>query len=93
MFTLFMGMETRNGDQIMDGYIAKEVALDFGYIESTLAKRDYFSGAEFTAADIMMQTMLEIASKLGLLKEREKTLAYLEKIQQRSAYRKAASFG
>jgi glutathione S-transferase len=93
MFTLFMGMETRNGDQIMDGYIAKEVALDFGYIESTLAKRDYFSGAEFTAADIMMQTMLEIASKLGLLKEREKTFAYLEKIQQRSAYRKAASFG
>ncbi len=93
MFSLFMGMETRSGDQKMDGYIAKEVALDFGYIESTLAKRDYFSGAEFTAADIMMQTMLEIVSKLGLLKEREKTLAYLEKIQQRSAYRKAASFG
>ncbi len=93
MFTLFMGMETRSGDQKMDGYIAKEVALDFGYIESTLAERDYFAGAEFTAADIMMQTMLEIASKLGLLIKREKTLAYLEKIQQRSAYRKAASFG
>lgn len=93
MFTLFMGMETRSGDQKMDGYIAKEVALDFGYIESTLAERDYFAGAEFTAADIMMQTMLEISSKLGLLIKREKTLAYLEKIQQRSAYRKAASFG
>ena len=93
MFTLFMGMETRSGDQIMDGYIAKEVALDFGYIESTLAERDYFAGAEFTAADIMMQTMLEIASKLGLLKDREKTLAYLEKIQQRSAYQKAANLG
>ena len=70
MFTLFMGMETRSGDQKMDGYIAKEVALDFGYIESTLAERDYFAGAEFTAADIMMQTMLEIASKLGLLIKR-----------------------
>jgi glutathione S-transferase len=86
-------METRSGDQKMDGYIAKEVALDFAYIESTLAERDYFAGAEFTAADIMMQIMLEIAGNLGLLKDREKTLAYLEKVQQRPAYQKAASFG
>ena len=93
MFTLFMGMETRSGDQKMDGYIAKEVALDFGYIESTLAERDFFAGAEFTAADIMMQIMLEIAANLGLLKGRDKTMAYLEKIQQRPAYQKALSFG
>jgi glutathione S-transferase len=93
MFTLFMGMETRKGDQKMDGYIAKEVALDFGYIEATLAERDYFAGAEFTAADIMMQIMLEIADNLGLLKGQDKTLAYLTKVQQRVAYQKAASFG
>jgi glutathione S-transferase len=37
--------------------------------------------------------MLEIAGNLDLLKDREKTLAYLEKVQQRSAYQKAASFG
>lgn len=93
MFTLFMGMETRSGDQEMDGYIAKEVAVDFGYIESVLAERDYFAGVQFTAADIMMQVMLEIAGILGLLKGRDKTLAYLAKVQERSAYIKAASFG
>jgi len=93
MFTLFMGMETRSGDQKMDGYIAKEVGLDFGYIESTLAERAYFAGAEFTAADIMMQIMLEIAVNLGLLKGKDKTIAYLAKIQQRPAYLKAVSFG
>ena len=93
MFTLFMGMETRSGDQEMDGYIAKEVAVDFGYIESVLAERDYFAGAQFTAADIMMQVMLEIAGILGLLKGRDKTLAYLAKVQERPAYIKAASFG
>ena len=93
MFTLFMGMETRSGDQEMDGYIAKEVAVDFGYIESVLADRDYFAGAQFTAADIMMQVMLEIAGILGLLTGRDKTLAYLAKVQERSAYIKAASFG
>lgn len=93
MFTLFMGMETRSGDQEMDGYIAKEVAVDFGYIESVLAERDYFAGVQFTAADIMMQVMLEIAGILGLLKGRDKTLAYLAKVQVRPAYIKAASFG
>ena len=93
MCKLFMGMETRSGDQPMDGYIAKEVALDFGYIESVLAQRDYFAGAEFTAADIMMTSMLEIAGSIGLLKGQEKTQAYLAKAQQRVAYQKAASFG
>lgn len=93
MCKLFMGMETRSGDQPMDGYIAKEVSLDFGYIESVLAERDYFAGAEFTAADIMMTSMLEIAGSIGLLKDQAKTLAYLAKVQQRPAYVKAASFG
>jgi len=58
-----------------------------------LAERDYFAGAQFTAADIMMQVMLEIADRLGLLAGRDKTLAYLTKVQERSAYNKAASFG
>jgi glutathione S-transferase len=93
MCTLFMGMETRSGDQPMDGYIAKEVSLDFGYIESVLAKREYFAGTEFTAADIMMTSILEIAGSIGLLKGQDKTLAYLAKVQQRPAYLKAASFG
>jgi glutathione S-transferase len=93
MCKLFMGMETRNGDQPMDGYIAKEVDLDFGYIESILAERNYFAGAIFTAADIMMASMLEIAGSIGLLEGQEKTLAYLATVQQRPAYLKAASFG
>jgi glutathione S-transferase len=93
MCQLFMGMETRSGDQPMDRYIAKEVRLDFGYIESVLAEREYFAGDEFTAADIMMTIILEIAGRIGLLKGREKTQAYLAKVQQRAAYKIAASFG
>jgi len=93
MCQLFMGMEPRSGDQPMDGYIAKEVALDFTYIESVLEQREYFAGTEFSAADIMMTSMLEIAGSIGLLKNQEKTLVYLAKVQQRPAYLKAASFG
>jgi glutathione S-transferase len=93
MCKLFMGMETRSGDQPMDGYIAKEIALDFTYIESVLAERDYFAGADFTAADIMMTSMLEIAGSIGLLKNQERTLMYLANVQQRPAYLKAAAMG
>lgn len=90
---LFMQMEERDGTQAMDGYIAKEIALDFAYIESTLSDVSYFAGEAFTAADIMMTFMLEIAASQGLLEGRESTKAYLERIQQRPAYQKAKSFG
>ena len=90
---LFMQMEERDGTQAMDGYIAKEIALDFAYIESTLSDVSYFAGEAFTAADIMMTFMLEIAASQGILEGRESIKAYLERIQQRPAYQKAKSFG
>ena len=93
MATLFMAMETRDGDQAMDGYIAKEVALDFGYIEQTLTQQDFFTGPAFSAADIMMTIMLEIAANIGLLENRPATQAYLKKVQARAGYKKAASLG
>lgn len=86
-------METRAGQQPMDGYIAKEIATDFAYIETTLSQRAYFAGNHFTAADIMMTVILEIAASGGLLEGKNSTLAYLAKMQQRPAYQKAASFG
>ncbi|RYV03530.1 glutathione S-transferase family protein [Shewanella sp. OPT22] len=91
--TLFMQMETRDGTQAMDHYIGKEVALDFGYIETTLEKKSFFAGDNFTAADIMMTFTLEIAHRLGLLKNRPRTKNYLERVQSREAYKKAQSFG
>jgi len=91
--SLMMQMETRAGDQAMDSYIGKEIALDFSYIEETLTKQPYFAGKQFSGADIMMTIILEIAASIGLLTGKEKTLNYLETMQQRPAYQKAASFG
>lgn len=91
--TLLMSMEKRDGTQPMDGYIAKEVQLDFSYIENTLSKRQYFAGDSFSAADIMMTIVLEIADSLGLLENKENTKAYLVSMKKRPAYQKAASFG
>jgi glutathione S-transferase len=91
--SLLMTMETRDGTKPLDGYIAKEIHLDFSYIESILSKRPYFAGDCFSAADIMMTIILEMAESLGLLKNKTTTLAYLANIKQRPAFQKAASFG
>jgi glutathione S-transferase len=91
--TLMMNMEARVGNQAMDHYIGKEVTLDFSYIEDILSKQAYFAGEQFSGADFMMTIMLEIAASNNLIKDKINILAYLEKVQQRSAYQKAVSFG
>ncbi|RKF15783.1 glutathione S-transferase family protein [Alginatibacterium sediminis] len=90
---LMMSMEEREGSKPMDGYIAKEIALDFGYIESVLAQQAYFAGDQFSAADIMMTVILEMSAGLGLLNDCPKTMEYVTKIQSREAYLKATALG
>ncbi|MFT2109922.1 glutathione S-transferase family protein [Marinomonas sp. 2405UD68-3] len=90
--TLFMGMEQRDGEQPLDAYIKKEITVDFAYIEDTLGAQEYFAGASFTAADIMMTISLEIAGHIGLLQNTPNISAYLKRVQQREAYIKAINF-
>ncbi|KQN31011.1 glutathione S-transferase family protein [Sphingomonas sp. Leaf38] len=62
-----------------------DVHLD--YVESELAQRPWFAGAEMTAADIMMSFPLEAArSRGGLNESRPATIAWLAKIHARPAY-------
>lgn len=91
--TLLMSMETRVGNCPLDGYIAKEIALDFSYIDQTLTQQTYFAGDSFTAADIMMTVILEMANSLKLLEDRANIKSYLANIQQRKAYQIATSQG
>ena len=55
--------------------------------------RPYFAGNDFSAADIMMTVILEIASTQGLLTERSNTKAYLARMQSRKAYQAATNLG
>lgn len=89
---LIMSMETRDGSQPLDHYIAKELALDFSYIEQTLSQRPYFAGNDFTAADIMMTVILTMADNLALLEDSKQIKAYLAKVKLRKAYQAAISY-
>ncbi|WP_432464493.1 MULTISPECIES: glutathione S-transferase family protein [unclassified Agarivorans] len=90
---LLLGLEQRDASQPLDSYIGKELAVDFTYIEQHLSQQPYFAGQQFSAADIMMTIVLEIADSQGLLQERSHTQAYLAKVQLRPAYLKAAKQG
>ncbi len=69
-----------------------DVHLD--YIESELAQRPWFAGADFTAADVMMSFPLEAAvSRAGATQGRPHIAAWLEKIHARPAYQAALAAG
>lgn len=91
--TLLMGMETRDGTCPLDHYIAKELSLDFSYIDKTLGEQPYFAGKTFTAADIMMTVMLDMANSLNLLNGKTNIIKYLANIHKRKAYQISVSQG
>ena len=69
-----------------------DVHLD--YIEMELSQRPWFAGSEMTAADIMMSFPLEAAhSRAGLDASRPATMAWLDTIHARPAYRAALARG
>jgi glutathione S-transferase len=69
-----------------------DVHLDF--VEATLAATPWFAGDALTAADVMMSFPLEAArSRAGLDASRPATIAWLEKVHARPAYRTALEKG
>lgn len=69
-----------------------DVHLD--YVERELAERPWFAGQEMTAADIMMSFPLEAArGRAGLGPSRPATMAWLDKVHARPAYRTALEKG
>ncbi len=61
-------------------------------IEKHLSSREYLLGADFSAADIMLGFTLAAAEFLGVLDARfQATVAYLDRLKQRPAYRRATA--
>lgn len=76
------------------GFIDPQLKLHFDYWEAELEKAEWFAGAEFSAADIMMSFPAEAAAERGAARVgRPKLSAFLKKIHQRPAYRRALERG
>jgi glutathione S-transferase len=70
----------------------KRAGMGLEFLERELGDGPYLLGDEFTGADVMMGFTLMAARVLGVLDERfPKTGHYLERLEARPAFRKAAA--
>lgn len=73
--------------------IESEIANHLAYMDGALAGRDYFAGNEFTAADIQMSFILEIADRSDRLKDFPRLAGLLKRLRERPAYKRAIEKG
>jgi glutathione S-transferase len=79
---------------VTDAFIAPNIKRHFDHIESELNSHPWFAGEQFTAADVQMSFPLEIAvPRAGLNPSRPKSIAFLERIHAREAYKRALERG
>jgi glutathione S-transferase len=79
---------------VTSGFIAPNLKRHFDFIESELNAHTWFAGEQFTAADVQMSFPLEIAvPRAGLNANRPKSIAFLERIHARDAYKRALERG
>ncbi|MGI2908040.1 glutathione S-transferase family protein [Tolypothrix sp. VBCCA 56010] len=93
MRIIFKNFETKDS-KAMDGFIAPQIKLHFDYIEDELGKSTWFTGEEFTAADIQMSFPLEILAGIPQeVESRPKIKEFLDRIHARPAYKRALDRG
>ena len=73
--------------------IDSEIANHLGYVEASLAGRDWLIGNDLTAADIQMSFVGEVAGAYGLRAHYPAIDAWVKRFQARDAYRRALDKG
>jgi glutathione S-transferase len=81
-------------DKALNTFILPNIERNLDFMESELRKAEWFAGNAFSAADIQMSFPLEAARMRGGLDEkRPKLMAWLDRIHERPAYRRALERG
>ncbi len=81
-------------DKAMDGFITPQLKTHFDFMEAELARRDWFAGDAFTAADIQMSFPIEAGKARGMVGQNRPHLdKFLQRIHARAAYQTALEQG
>jgi len=84
----------RVADAVTESFVAPNIRRQLQFIESELQSRPWFTGSEFSAADVMMSFPLEVAVVRGGLDARYPKLNdWLARIHARPAYQQALKRG
>ena len=80
--------------KLQSTFVDPQLALHLGYANDALAKTGWFVGDAFSAADIQMSFPMEAAmARSGLADRLPHVAAFVQRIQQRPAYRRALECG
>ena len=80
--------------KVKKAMIEPNLKRQLDYMESELARSEWFAGSDFSAADIQMSFPVEAAAqRAGLDASRPRLMTFLKKIHARPAYRKALERG
>ena len=81
-------------DKVLASFVQPNIDAQLKFLESELAARPWFAGAEFSAADVQMSFPLEAAAaRGGAMDGYPKIKAFLDRIHARPAYKKALERG
>lgn len=82
------------GDKLMKTYVGLEIAKHLDYVETEIGRTPWFTGEEFSMADIQMSYPIEAATRRGGLDASRPNLwQWLQKIRARPAYQRAVERG
>lgn len=90
-----LGLTSDGGGPIGQAF-QSEIQRILGYVADELGDGPWLLGEEFTAADVMMGYVVDVAEKRGGLAEHPRLRAYVERLRERPAFvraRKAADPG
>ena len=90
----FSAMARRISGGVRGAFIAPQLKQHLDFMEGELATRPWFTGQEFTAADVQMSFPLEAArARAGLDASRPKLFDLLNRMRAREAYKRALERG
>ena len=90
MYTMLMG---GGAAPPLQKRIDEEIANHLGYLDRTLAGREFIVGNEFTGADVQITFVAEMATLLGQIGPYSNLKSYLTRMHARPAYRRAIECG
>jgi glutathione S-transferase len=80
--------------KVKNSFVLPNLQRQLGFLESELSSREWFAGAEFSAADIQMSFPVELfQARGGLGTGQPKLTRFLERIRSRPAYQSALAKG
>jgi len=81
-------------DKVMSSFVQPNIDGQLRFMDDELAKRRWFAGAAFSAADVMMSFPLEAAAaRAGLDDRYPRLMDWLQRIHARPAYHRALQAG